>query len=74
MTKKDRTIGDVVDRELASLRREQAAAVMEEIGPLLDAWEAMPGDVKSQLEEDALDFCHYMRRIYLAIDTEGKQT
>ena len=72
MAKKERTIGDMVDRELAALRRQQADAVMEEIGPLLDAWESIPNDVKSQLEEDALDFCHYMRRIYRAVDGETK--
>jgi|HubBroStandDraft_1064217.scaffolds.fasta_scaffold871742_1 hypothetical protein len=55
---------------LNELRRKQAFAVMDEIGPLLDAWESIPGDVKSQLEEEALDFCHYMRRIYLAVDGE----
>lgn len=68
MAKKERTIGDAVDRERAALRRQQADAVMEEIGPLLDAWDSIPNDVKSQLEEDALDFCHYMRRIYNAVD------
>lgn len=54
--------------ELTQLRAQQTRRVMKEIGPLIDAWEAIPNDVKSQLEEEALDFCHYMRRIYLAID------
>lgn len=57
---------------LNELRYKQAFAVMDEIGPLLDAWESIPNDVKSQLEEDALDFCHYMRRIYIAVDGEVK--
>jgi hypothetical protein len=54
--------------KLNELRRKQAFAVMDEIGPLLDAWESIPNDVKSQLEEEALDFCHYMRRIYRAVE------
>lgn len=45
MAKNERTIGDVVDRELESLRQEQAKAVMPLIGPMLDAWEALPNDV-----------------------------
>jgi hypothetical protein len=32
--------------ELDLLRREQAAAVMPLIGPLLDAWDGMPNDEK----------------------------
>lgn len=53
---------------IKALRREQAARVMKEIGPLLDAWEQIPNDIKGQLEEEALEFCHYMRRIYIAVD------
>ena len=58
--------------DLNELRRKQAFAVMDEIGPLLDAWESIPNDVKGQLEEEALEFCHYMRRIYRAV--EGSPT
>lgn len=42
---KERTIGDVIDRELDSLRVEQAKKVMPMIGPLLDAWDGLPNDV-----------------------------
>ena len=65
-----RTIGDVIDREVESLRQEQSRAVMPLIGPLLDAWEGVPNDVKSQMEEEALDLCHYLRRIERAMDGE----
>jgi hypothetical protein len=51
MANKERTIGDVVDREIESLRAQQAKDVMPLIGPLLDAWDGVPNDLKGELEE-----------------------
>lgn len=46
-----KTIGDSIDSEIEALRKEQAAAVMPLIGPLLDAWEGVPNDLRGELEE-----------------------
>lgn len=46
-----KTIGESIDRELEGLRNEQAKAVMPLIGPLLDAWEGVPNDMKCELED-----------------------
>lgn len=55
--------------EIERLRKKQSKAVMELIGPLLDAWDGMPNDVKGQMEEEeALDLCHYLRRIAKAME------
>lgn len=39
-----------IDRERANGRRRQARKVMPLIGPLLDAWEAVPNDLKGDPE------------------------
>jgi hypothetical protein len=38
---------------IARLRREQAKRVMPLIGPLIDAWDSLPNDVKWLIEEQA---------------------
>lgn len=43
--------GDYHRREVARLRAEQAAAVMPLIGPLLDAWEQVPTDLRDELSD-----------------------
>ena len=42
-----------IERELARLRKKQAARVMPLIGQLLDAWEEVPNDFKAEIEEHA---------------------
>jgi hypothetical protein len=39
------------DEELQWLRDAQARRVMPMIGPLLDAWDGVPNDVKGMMEE-----------------------
>lgn len=58
--------------ELERLRAQQSRAVMERIGPLLDAWEAIPNDVKGDFEDGATSFCRQMRLLYKAVDGGGK--
>jgi len=40
--------------ERARLRKKQAEAVIPMIGPLLEAWDALPNDVKSDPELERL--------------------
>lgn len=40
-----------VKREVTKLREEQEKAVMPLIGPLLDAWEGLPGDLRCDTRE-----------------------
>lgn len=49
--------------EMAELRRRQVASVMPLIGPLLDAWDGMPNDLKYDLEDGAPDLVRIMRSI-----------
>lgn len=39
-----------VRQERAELRAQQARRVMPEVGPLLDAWDQVPNDIKGELE------------------------
>lgn len=52
--------------ELTALRRRQAKAVMEVIGPLLDAWDSIPNDVRGQ--EELEEFADFMRQLYVAVE------
>lgn len=54
--------------EIDRLRKRQSKAVMDLIGPLLDAWDGVPNDTKGVMEEEALDLCHYLRRISRAME------
>lgn len=48
---------------LTKLRKDQAKRVMPLIGPLMDAWDGMPNDVKDYLEEQAERFTMAMHEI-----------
>ena len=52
---KPESVGDVGStRLLGELRAQQAERVMRLIGGLLDAWEQLPGDLKSEPELELL--------------------
>ena len=54
--------------EQKRLRAAQARAVMPLIGPLLDAWEAVPNDLKGMIEEDAADLAEALDSINEAME------
>jgi hypothetical protein len=53
-------------KEIDKLRRKQSARVMRVISPLLDAWEAVPNDVKS--DPELKEFLEYMRKLFRAME------
>jgi hypothetical protein len=55
-------------RERLEARRRQRRTVMDLIGPLLDAWEDIPNDIKSDLREHCTPLCHYLDRINEAME------
>lgn len=61
---------ETVNRELATLRRVQAARVMPKVGALLDAWENTPNDEKGALQSDFPHLCALIESIHEAV--EGK--
>lgn len=61
-----KTIGESIDREIESLRTEQAKVVMPLIGPLLDAWDGLPNDVA--LMPELKEVRAQIRNITRAID------
>jgi len=52
-----------VEVERNRLRAEQAASVMPQIGPLLDAWDSIDNDTKSSIREVAPQFARQMGSI-----------
>lgn len=67
------------ERVLKKARAVQAKQVMPLIGPLLDAWEEVPNDVKSGLREDCPMLCGYLDTIETAMgvdinDAKGAST
>ena len=62
----------MTDRPLSAeqkrLRQAQARAVMPLIGQLLDAWEAVPNDLKGMIEEDATDLAEALDSINEAME------
>jgi len=55
-------------RERRAARERQQREVMELIGPLLDAWEDIPNDIKGDLREHCTPLCHYLDRINEAME------
>ena len=51
------------ERILAKARAVQIKQVMPLIGPLLDAWEAVPNDLRVLLQEQAPDLCHFLCKV-----------
>lgn len=60
------TMVDAVERELRKLRARQAQAVMQLIGPLLDAFEQLPNDVAGL--EEMNDLCVAIEAINSAME------
>lgn len=54
---------DPSDNERKQLRKAQMRAVMPLIGPLLDAWEAVPNDLKGEIEEGATELAEALDSI-----------
>lgn len=50
------------------LRKAQAARVMPIIGPLLDAWEGVPNDLRFEIEEHAGELAGYLDEIEAAME------
>ncbi len=44
-------------------RRKQARLIVEEIGPLLDAWDGLSNDVRGDLREESPSLCDQLERI-----------
>lgn len=57
------TVRDLRDAEIARLRLKQSETVMAMIGPLLDASDGTPGDVKSYVREHCSSLCYWLRKI-----------
>jgi len=53
---------------ITQLRKEQAQRVMPLIGPLLDAWEAVPGDLRSEIKEFAPQLAEHLNHIFDAME------
>lgn len=59
---------DPVSKELEQLRRKQMRAVMPLVGPLLDAWDDVPNDLKGEIEEGATDLAEALDSIRDAME------
>jgi hypothetical protein len=59
---------DPISKELQQLRRKQMRAVMPFIGPLLDAWDDVPNDLKGEIEEGATDLAEALDSIRVAME------
>lgn len=57
-----------IAKELESLRKKQAKRVMPLIGPLLDAFDQLPGDIRTGLEEDASEFVECLNKVLDAME------
>jgi hypothetical protein len=57
-----------VRRERRGLRIAQSKAVMPLIGPLLDAWEGAPNELKSLVEEHAGGLYEYLQKVAGAME------
>lgn len=55
-------------KEAESLRMKQAKRVMPLIGPLLDEFDQLPGDIRTGLEEDASDFVECLNKVLDAME------
>jgi hypothetical protein len=59
---------DRVMRGLETARRRQTERVMNVIGPLLDAWEAVPNDFKSAIEDEAPHLVEFLNELDEAVE------
>jgi hypothetical protein len=60
-----------VKRDRQALRVVQTKKVMPLIGPLLDAWEAVPNDSKDAMREGEPALCDYLDKINAAIEDDS---
>jgi hypothetical protein len=54
--------------EIERLRAKQAARAMKKVSPLLDAWEQLPNDVKSESELKHVRKC--MEALFRAVEDD----
>mgnify|MGYP001603130379 CR=1 FL=1 len=54
--------------ERQGLRIVQSKAVMPLIGPMLDAWDGMPNDLKAEIREAEPALCDYLDQINAAME------
>jgi len=54
--------------ERTALRARQSRDVMKLIGPLLDAWDDVPNDLKGDLREQCTPLCDYLDKINEAME------
>ncbi len=59
-------MSDPIAREEAAGRKRQARKVMPLIGPLLDAWDALPNDLKE--DDGMVELGYFVRRINKAME------
>lgn len=59
---------DPMSKELERLRRKQMRAATPLIGPLLDAWDEVPNDLKGEIEEGATDLAEALDSIRDAME------
>jgi hypothetical protein len=57
-----------VGRSLMRLRADQAKRVMPLIGPLLDAWECVPNDFRSSMDDECPKLTDYLDRIAAEVE------
>jgi len=60
-----------VEKERADLRKAQAKAVMPMIGPMLDAWEGVPNDVRGYMKEQCPELGCWLDDISAAMEFAG---
>ncbi|MBK5958065.1 hypothetical protein CCR97_08020 [Rhodoplanes elegans] len=58
----------VTEAERAALRAEQAARVMPLIGPLLDAWDGLPNDIRSLVRDEHPELGTHLNQIAAAVE------
>jgi len=60
--------------ERTHLRAQQAATVMPQIGPLLDAWEGIDNDTKGTIREEAPELAKWLGSINRAMEGDAALT
>ena len=54
--------------KIAEARAQQINAVMPLVGPLVDAWEDFPNDLRGMIEEEAPAFYELMNNLAKVVD------
>lgn len=58
----------ILDRELAKLRRQQAARVMPVASDVLEWWDQTPADTKQQIRELAPELSKHLDKLEIAME------